>query len=69
MAATLAPTSGTCASVSAALTTEQFVEKTVVQGYGVSKLHAVYHVVSHFAEHAGQIIFANKLFMSEKTRA
>jgi uncharacterized damage-inducible protein DinB len=48
-----------------ALTPEQLVERTVVQGYDVSKLHAVYHVVSHFSEHAGQIVFATKLFTSE----
>ena len=47
------------------LTPEQLVERIIVQGYEVSKLHAVYHVVSHFSEHAGQIIFATKLFTSE----
>jgi uncharacterized damage-inducible protein DinB len=52
-------------AVIGALTPEQLVERTVVQGYDVSKLHAVYHVVSHFSEHAGQIVFATKLFTSE----
>ena len=52
-------------AVIAALTAEQLVERTVVQGYDVSKLHAVYHVVSHFSEHAGQIVFATKLFTSD----
>ncbi len=52
-------------AVIAALTPEQLMERTVVQGYDVSKLHAVYHVVSHFSEHAGQIIFATKLFTSD----
>jgi uncharacterized damage-inducible protein DinB len=52
-------------TVIGALTPEQLVERTVVQGYDVSKLHAVYHVVSHFSEHAGQIVFATKLFTSE----
>ncbi len=52
-------------AVIAALTPEQLVERTVVQGYDVSKLHAVYHVVSHFSEHAGQIVFATKLFTSD----
>jgi len=47
------------------LTPEQLVERIVVQGYDVSKLHAVYHVVSHFSEHAGQIFFATKLFTSD----
>jgi uncharacterized damage-inducible protein DinB len=52
-------------AVIGAMTPEQLMERTVVQGYDVSKLHAVYHVVSHFSEHAGQIIFATKLFTSE----
>jgi len=52
-------------AVIAPLTPEQLVERTTVQGYDVSKLHAVYHVVSHFSEHAGQILFATKLFTSE----
>jgi uncharacterized damage-inducible protein DinB len=47
------------------LTPQQLVERTTVQGYDVSKLHAVYHVVSHFSEHAGQIVFATKLFTSQ----
>jgi len=52
-------------AVISALTPEQLMEHTVVQGYDVSKLHAVYHVVSHFSEHAGQIVFATKLFTSQ----
>ena len=52
-------------AVIAALTPEQLAERIAVQGYDVSKLHAVYHVVSHFSEHAGQIIFATKLFTSD----
>lgn len=32
------------------------------QGYEVTVLEAIYHVVEHFAYHAGQIIFATKLF-------
>ncbi len=52
-------------AVIGALGPEQLVERIVVQGYEVSKLHAVYHVVSHFSEHAGQIMFATKLFTSD----
>jgi hypothetical protein len=33
-----------------------------VQVYDVSVLQAVYHVVEHFSQHTGQIIFATKLF-------
>jgi uncharacterized damage-inducible protein DinB len=47
------------------LTPEQLLERITVQSYDVSKLHAVYHVVAHFAEHTGQVVFATKLFTSE----
>jgi uncharacterized damage-inducible protein DinB len=47
------------------LTPEQLLEHITVQSYDVSKLRAVYHVVVHFAEHTGQVVFATKLFTSE----
>jgi uncharacterized damage-inducible protein DinB len=31
-----------------------------VQGYRVTVLEAVYHVVEHFAEHTGQIVLITK---------
>lgn len=34
-----------------------------VQKYTITVLEAVYHVVDHFAEHTGQIIFATKLLI------
>ncbi len=45
-----------------ALEPSRLVESTRVQGYDVSILGAVYHVVEHFSHHAGQIIFATKAF-------
>ena len=33
-----------------------------IQKYDVTVLEAVYHVVEHFSEHTGQILFAAKLF-------
>jgi uncharacterized damage-inducible protein DinB len=33
-----------------------------IQGYTVSEMEAVYHVVEHFSMHAGQILFATKMF-------
>jgi uncharacterized damage-inducible protein DinB len=39
---------------------ERLTEKTNVQGYDVTVLEAVYHVVEHFAQHTGQIISATK---------
>jgi uncharacterized damage-inducible protein DinB len=44
-----------------ALPPERLNETTRVQGYDVTVLEAVYHVVEHFSHHAGQIIFATKL--------
>jgi uncharacterized damage-inducible protein DinB len=35
-------------------------ERVRIQGYDVTVLEAIYHVVEHFAEHTGQIIFATK---------
>jgi len=32
-----------------------------VQGYDVSVLEAIYHVVEHFSMHNGQILFATKI--------
>lgn len=39
----------------------RLMEKTRVQGYEVTVLEAIYHVVEHFSGHTGQIIFATKL--------
>jgi uncharacterized damage-inducible protein DinB len=37
-----------------------------VQAYEVTVLEAIYHVVEHFAQHTGQIIFATKLITREE---
>lgn len=36
-------------------------QRYAIQGYHVTKLGAVFHVVEHFAYHTGQIIFITKL--------
>jgi uncharacterized damage-inducible protein DinB len=41
-------------------------ERVYVQGYDVTVLEAVYHVVEHFSQHTGQIIFATKLLTGER---
>ncbi len=43
------------------LSEQALTEQILVQGYDVTKLEAVYHVVEHFTGHAFQIIFATKL--------
>jgi uncharacterized damage-inducible protein DinB len=40
-------------------------ERIQIQGYDVTVLEAVYHVVEHFAGHTGQIIFATKMLTGE----
>jgi uncharacterized damage-inducible protein DinB len=47
------------------LSKEQLLQRIVVQGYNVSKLEAVFHVVEHFAGHTFQIIFATKLLTNQ----
>jgi uncharacterized damage-inducible protein DinB len=36
-------------------------DRLLIQGYDVSVLDAIYHVVEHFAMHTGQIIFVTKM--------
>ena len=36
-------------------------DKTTIQKYDVTLMEAIYHVVEHFSQHTGQIIFATKL--------
>jgi uncharacterized damage-inducible protein DinB len=44
---------------------ERLTEPLNRQGYDVTVLEGIYHVVEHFAGHTGQIIFATKLLTSE----
>lgn len=39
----------------------QLTDKTTIQKYDVTVMEAIYHVVEHFSQHTGQIIFATKL--------
>jgi uncharacterized damage-inducible protein DinB len=52
-------------SIITQLTPDRLAETTNVQGYDVTVLRAVYHVVEHFAQHTGQIIFITKMLTSE----
>jgi uncharacterized damage-inducible protein DinB len=47
------------------LQTDQLTQIYDMQGYQVSGVHAVFHVVEHFAQHTGQIIFATKMLTGE----
>jgi uncharacterized damage-inducible protein DinB len=44
---------------------DQLTERITTQGYEVTKLEAIFHVVEHFAGHTFQIIFATKLLTGE----
>ncbi|BDC49076.1 hypothetical protein F183_A13920 [Bryobacterales bacterium F-183] len=48
------------------LTSEDLIAVTHVQNYDVPKIEAIYHVVQHFAEHTGQIIFATKFLTGQE---
>jgi uncharacterized damage-inducible protein DinB len=49
------------ARVIADLSTDQLTRTYEIQNYRVSGVEVVYHVVEHFAQHTGQIIFATKM--------
>lgn len=44
-----------------AVDANQLLRQHEIQGHQVSGLAAIYHVVEHFALHAGQIVYATKL--------
>jgi uncharacterized damage-inducible protein DinB len=48
------------------LTSERLTTFVHVQKYDVTVLEAIYHVVEHFAQHTGQIIFATKMLTGEE---
>jgi uncharacterized damage-inducible protein DinB len=47
------------------LSADQLMERITVQGYDVTKIEAIFHVVEHFAGHTFQVIFATKLLTGE----
>jgi uncharacterized damage-inducible protein DinB len=47
------------------LKTDSLLEKRLIQGRETTVLSAVYHVIEHFSMHAGQIVFAAKIFQGE----
>jgi uncharacterized damage-inducible protein DinB len=47
------------------VTADRLLERIVVQGYDVSVMEAIYHVIEHFSGHTGQIIFATKMLTGE----
>ena len=43
------------------VTAERMTRPITIQGYDVTVLEAIYHVVEHFAGHTGQILFITKM--------
>jgi hypothetical protein len=65
LAARLESTVAEALEVIGNLPDERLAETVRIQGYEVSVLEAIGHVAEHFAQHAGQIIFATKLLRGE----
>ena len=66
LAAKLKATVSEAAEVIRALPVERLGErKTIQKVYETTLMEAIYHVVEHFAQHTGQIIFATKLLTGE----
>jgi len=47
------------------LPVSRLTESKVIQKYDVTLLEAIYHVVEHFSQHTGQILFATKLLTGD----
>jgi uncharacterized damage-inducible protein DinB len=47
------------------VTPERLTQRVVIQKYDLTVLEAIFHVVEHFAQHTGQIIFATKMLTGE----
>jgi hypothetical protein len=62
MLARLRMTVDEAAALFRALPHQRLMERFWVQGYEVTVLAAIYHIVEHFAGHTYQIIYATKLF-------
>jgi uncharacterized damage-inducible protein DinB len=47
------------------VTADRMTQHVTIQKYNLTVLEAIYHVVEHFAQHTGQIIFATKMLTGE----
>jgi hypothetical protein len=47
------------------VTPERMTERVMIQKYDVTVMEAIFHVVEHFAQHTGQIIFVTKMLTGE----
>ena len=51
------------------LTPDALSARVTIQGYNVTGLEAVFHVVEHFSLHTGQIVYATKLLINQNLSA
>ena len=58
-------TVGEALAILKALTPDRLLETYQPQQYRVTIMEGIYHVVEHFAQHTGQIIFATKLLTGQ----
>ena len=45
--------------------TARLMEKVTIQNYDVTKMEAIYHVIEHFSQHTGQIMFVTKMLTGD----
>lgn len=43
----------------------RLMEKVTIQNYDVTKMEAIYHVIEHFSQHTGQIMFVTKMLTGD----
>lgn len=47
------------------VTPDRLAERVTIQKYDVTVMEAIFHVVEHFSQHTGQILFATKMLTGE----
>ncbi len=47
------------------VTADRMTQHVTIQKYNITVMEAIFHVVVHFAQHTGQIIFATKMLTGE----
>ena len=47
------------------ITPRRLIERVTIQKYDVTVMEAIFHVVEHFSQHTGQIVFATKMLTGE----
>jgi uncharacterized damage-inducible protein DinB len=61
----LATTISEAAGIIRNLAPARLLEMTTIQNYNITVMEAIYHVLEHFAQHTGQIMFATKLLTGQ----